>query len=95
MKLHDGDKKSLIEQMKYMLTGLENCNYHLYTDNLYNSYSNYINLLNIVVYITGTPRKKRGGPDFMNIKRNTSVPKKLLYRLQRIPLIRLFILILE
>ncbi len=71
LKLWDGEKTSLLNVMKELLMGLEKCNHHLYLDNLYNSFENTQCLFDLGVYITGTLRRRRGGPEFMN---NTKLP---------------------
>ncbi len=76
MKFWDGEKETLFNVMSYLLEKLENCNYHLFTDNLYNSYNNTIQLLKKGIYVTGTLRRKRGGPELMNLKKNSKCPKK-------------------
>ncbi len=79
IKFWNGKSTSLIDTVKFLLSGLEFCNYHLYMDNLYNSFENSLNLLNVNVYVTGTLRKRRGGPLFMNLSRIKGVAKNSIF----------------
>ncbi len=79
LKFWDGNKTSHQDVIKYLISGLENCNHHLFMDNLYNSYETTLFLLSLGFYVTGTLRKRRGGPCFMNIPRIKSVTKTSIF----------------
>ncbi len=78
MKFWDGEKNSLYDVMTFLLIGLENSNYHLFTDNLYNSYDTTKKLLEKGIYLTGTLRRRRGGPELMNIKKIPEAQRKTI-----------------
>ncbi len=69
LKLWDGEKTTILASIKELINGLEYCNHYLFMDNYYNSLDNARSLLNFGVYITGNFRKRRGGPEIMNIKK--------------------------
>ncbi len=76
MKLYDGDRKTNIDVMLFLLKDLTYCNYHLFTDFFYNSYDNTKTLLEHGVNLTGTLRKRRGGPELMNVKKFRNIDKE-------------------
>ncbi len=74
LKLWDGEKTLHLDVMKELLMRLEKCNHYFYLDNLYNSFENTYCLFDLEDYITGTFRRRRDAPEFMN---NTKLPDLL------------------
>ncbi len=56
LKFWDGEK-IFYNVMCSLLETFENCNYYLFADNLYNSFTNATKFLDKGIYITGTLRK--------------------------------------
>ncbi len=79
IKLWNGNKNTLLNIVKDLTKGLEYSNHHLIIDNLYNSYETSRELFSKGFYTTGTLRKRRGGPFFMNLPRVKSAPKKSIF----------------
>ncbi len=78
LKFFDKEKHSISEVIKILTSGLEGCNYHLYVDNFYSSFTLARELLERKIYLTGTLRKRRGGPDMINLNNIKGVEKKTI-----------------
>ena len=78
LKFYNGEKSTLENTVMTLLTNIRHKNHEVYMDNFYNSYEISLKLLESGVYVTGTLRKKRGGPKVMNVITKKTIPKKPL-----------------
>ncbi len=83
MCLYDGEKSTLINILLTLLEDLKFYNHHLFMDNYYNSYTTSQTLLEFGIYTTGTLRKRRGGPEIMNLNLEKKAKKDPLFHLQK------------